>query len=265
MGGHTFALFEPAEFVMGSPISELDRYGEATDTAESRHQRSIDYRFAIATHEITIEQFARFRSNQGFNRNYSRQENAPANMITWFDAVAYCNWLSEQENILPDQWCYEINPQDPTKVTIPPNFLQRIGYRLPTEAEWEYACRAGSSTARPYGETKELLGRYAWYADNSETLFTRPVGTMRPNDYGLFDMLGNIFEWSHDEHYEYPFIRIAPSNPSGSREVSRDRKRALRGGSFGNRVLTARSSFRNLLQPEVLGENIGLRASRTYR
>ncbi|MBU6239527.1 MAG: SUMF1/EgtB/PvdO family nonheme iron enzyme, partial [Planctomycetes bacterium] len=264
-GGHTFALFEPAEFVMGSPISEVERYGGAKETDESRHRRTIDYRFAIGTHEITIAQFSRFRSNQGFNRNYSREEDAPANVITWFDAVAYCNWLSEQENIPPDQWCYEIDPQDSTNVTIPANFLQRVGYRLPTEAEWEYACRAGSSTARPYGETKELLTRNAWYADNSGTQFALPVGSMRPNDFGLFDMLGNIWEWNHQEYYSYPLSRNATSNSSGNLIVPKDRPRLLRGGSFDVQALAVRSSDRILYQPGVRSNHFGLRASRTYR
>ncbi len=264
-GGHTFALFEPAEFVMGSPISEVERYGGAKETDESRHRRTIDSRFAIGTHEITIEQFSRFRSNQEFNRNSSREEDAPANRINWFDAVAYCNWLSEQENIPSDQWCYEIDPQDSTKVTIPANFLQRIGYRLPTEAEWEYACRAASSTARPYGETKELLGRYAWYADNSGTQFALPVGSMRPNDFGLFDMLGNIFEWNHQEYYSYPLLRNAPSDLSGNLIVPKDRSRLLRGGSFNDQALLVRSSNRSNLQPGNRLISDGLRASRTYR
>lgn len=264
-GGHTFALFEPAEFVMGSPISEVERYGGAKETNESRHRRTIDYRFAIGMHEITIEQFSRFRSNHGFNRNYSREDDAPANVITWFDAVAYCNWLSKQENIPPDQWCYVIDPQDSTNVTIPANILQRVGYRLPTEAEWEYACRAGSITARPYGETKELLGRYAWYADNSGTQFALPVGSMRPNDFGLFDMLGNIFEWNHQGYYSYPLSRNAPSDSSGNLIVPKDRPRLLRGGSFDYLALFVRSSLRSDFLPVSRLTNCGLRASRTYR
>jgi formylglycine-generating enzyme required for sulfatase activity/tetratricopeptide (TPR) repeat protein len=264
-GGHTFALFEPAEFVMSSPISEVERYGGAKEMYESRHRRTIDYRFAIGTHEITFAQFSQFRTNQEFNRIYSREEDAPANGITWFDAVSYCNWLSKQESIPPDQWCYEIDPQDPTTVTIPTNFLQRVGYRLPTEVEWEYACRAGSSTARPYGETKELLTRYAWYADNSGTQFALPVGNMRPNDFGLFDTLGNIWEWNHEQYYDYPLKGSAELASPASLMALRDGRRLLRGGSFTRQAFDVRSSNRSNLLPVYRNYDNGLRASKTYR
>jgi serine/threonine protein kinase/formylglycine-generating enzyme required for sulfatase activity len=264
--GHTFALYEPVEFVMGSPIYESERYGGPKEMDESRHRRTIDYRFAIGTHEITVEQFARFRANHEFDRNYSREQDAPANEVSWFDAVAYCNWLSDQEKLTPDQWCYQIDPQDPTQVTIPSDFLQRSGYRLPTEAEWEYTCRAGSNTARPYGENKELLGRYTWYVDNSDTQFTLPVGSLRPNDNGMFDMLGNIFEWTHDAPYPYPLNGTAPhSGQSEDMLVVKDRLRLLRGGSFNFPAMLARSSLRLNIQPDVRNFSFGLRVSRTCR
>ena len=113
--------------------------------------------------------------------------------------MAYCNWLSEQEGIPKDQWCYEPNDKGEYAegMKIPADFLQRTGYRLPTEAEWEYACRAGTTSAFGFGEPEELLDRYAWYISNSKNRMW-PVGLLKPNGLGLFDMHGNAWEWCHD-------------------------------------------------------------------
>ena len=262
----TFIVLGPAEFVMGSPIHESERYGGAKETDEAQHVRGIDYRFAIASQETTVEQFQRFRANHSFNRNYSWESDAPANRITWFDAVAYCNWLSKSEGLAPEEYCYQINPQDPTDVAIPPDMLKRTGYRLPTEAEWEFACRAQSLTARPYGETKELLGRFAWYADNSGTERATSVGSMRPNDFGMFDMLGNIFEWNQDRYYSYPNNK--PEKLAGRLQIGKidlKERRLLRGGSFYGQALNVRSSVRSSYEPTIDYIDIGVRPSRTYR
>ena len=84
-----------------------------------------------------------------------------------------------------------------------PDFLNRTGYRLPTEAEWEYACRAGAVTSRCYGETEELLPNYAWYSENSKGR-SRPVGSLKPNDFGLFDMHGNGWQWCNNIAGDHP-------------------------------------------------------------
>lgn len=261
----TFVVLGPAEFVMGSPISEAERYGGPNETDESQHRCNLEYRFAIASTETTVEQFQRFRANHAFNRNYSRDSDAPANRITWFDAVAYCNWLSQSEGIPKEQHCYQIDPKNPMDVVIPEDMLKRTGYRLSTEAEWEYACRAQSVTARPYGETKELLTRFAWYADNSGTERAIPVGTMRPNDFGLFDMLGNIFEWNHDFALRYRFQQSGKSSELiQPGPVDLKATRLLRGGSFDDQALFVRSSDRHNFGPTVDDYGCGFRASRTY-
>ena len=112
------------------------------------------------------------------------------NGFSWYNAAAYCNWLSRQEG-LPE--CYEPNPDGEyaTGMKIKPDALRLGGYRLPTEAEWEYACRAGAGTSRFYGASPELLGRYAWYNANSQEQ-AWPCGSLQPNELGLFDMLGNV-------------------------------------------------------------------------
>jgi formylglycine-generating enzyme required for sulfatase activity len=197
---------------------------------------------------------------------YSREDDSPANSVSWFDAVAYCNWLSKQEGLSEDQYCYVINPQNGQDVSVPADFLSRTGYRLPTEAEWEYACRSGSKTARPCGESKELLKRYAWYAENSGTERTTPVGSMRPNDFGLFDLLGNIFEWNQNNDQTYPYgSSMAKSSFGRVGKVDAEQLRLLRGGSFNNLALLVRSSLRYGNVPTFGSGNFGFRPSRTYR
>src|SRR5207245_2846071 len=106
--------------------------------------------------------------------------------------------------IPPDQRCYLPNQAGKYEagMTMAPNYLQRTGYRLPTEAEWEYACRAGAETTFSFGDAPEVLGKYAWYYVNSFSK-SHPVGLLKPNDLGLYDMHGNAWEWSQDEYKEY--------------------------------------------------------------
>src|SRR5262249_37344418 len=112
--------------------------------------------------------------------------------------------LSRKEGLPQDQWCYLPNKSGRLAdgMQLAPNYLQRTGYRLPTEAEWEYACRVGAVTSRYYGESEELLEKYAWYVKNSAQR-TWPVGILKPNDFGLFDMHGQVEVWCQDEAMDY--------------------------------------------------------------
>jgi serine/threonine protein kinase/formylglycine-generating enzyme required for sulfatase activity len=189
----------PVEFLMGSPSTEQGR-----DAGESQHRRRIGRTFALAAKPVTVREFRRFIPDGKLEgwldsgavstmKRFSPDEDCPAILVNWYHAAAYCNWLSKQEGIPEDQWCYQIN-QPGTVTALKANYLSLQGYRLPTEAEWEYACRAGAVTARYYGETEELLPEYGWYQRNSGDR-TWPVGRRKPNELGLFDMHGNVYSW----------------------------------------------------------------------
>src|SRR5262249_35669484 len=154
-------------------------------------------------------------------------------------------------------WCYEI-PDEPggimtwrfTDMKLKANYLSLSGYRLPTEAEWEYACRAGAATSRCYGETAELLSHYGWYYDNSLGQ-TQPVGTKKPNDWGLFDMHGNIWNWCQERHKPYAAVKQGErlDDIEDTFSITIINSRVLRGGSFSNPASMVRSSYRTLRGP----------------
>jgi formylglycine-generating enzyme required for sulfatase activity len=195
----------------------------------------------------------------------------PINQVTWYEAAEYCNWLSEREVIPKDQWCYEANKDGAYApgMRMKPGWLRLRGYRLPTEAEWEFACRAGALTSRYYGETEELLGRYAWYTKNSQDKKMLPPGSLRPNDLGLFDTLGNALEWCQNGVYYYPLGRIeAIIDTEDVRDIdiiNAAPGRALRGGAFSLQPRNVRCADRYGVVPGFRNGYAGFRTARTYR
>lgn len=250
-------------FLMGSPVTESERFDGAMGRREIRHRRHIGRRFAIAAHEVTVAQFKLFRDHHGFNRSYARQNDAPANLITWYDAAKYCNWLSEQDGIHPDEWCYDTEQSFFEGMVLVPDYLQLTGYRLPTEAEWEYACRAGTTTARFYGETPQLLDQYAWYSGTSGDKWLLRTGSLKPNAWGLFDMLGNAYEWCHNRPLFYETNDEVTRDVELEETLSNGHVRVLRGGSFFNNAHDIRSAKRSSTRPDFQDNGNGFRPVRT--
>jgi serine/threonine protein kinase/formylglycine-generating enzyme required for sulfatase activity len=234
----------PIEFWMGSPAYELHR-----NKFELRRRQRIPRSFALAAKEVTVEQYQRFLHDHPEMSDYVAGQftpdlECPAIGLSWFQAAQYCRWLSEREGVPEDQMCYPTISEIKDGMKLPDDYLHRTGYRLPTSAEWECACRAGTETARPYGASDDLLKKYEWYVANSETR-TWPVGGLLPNPWGCFDMLGNGLEWCQDAGpVTVPGAR--PGRPREDRERSRPvlaaEQRLVRGSMFAFPAATLRSA-----------------------
>jgi formylglycine-generating enzyme required for sulfatase activity len=268
--GHTLAKAGdgPVVFTMGSPASEPDRQAE-----ESSHLVRIPRSFALATQEVTVQQFQEFlRANSDIRHDwsstakYSPDPNGPVLGVTWFEAAQYCRWLSVQEGIPEAEMCYPSIFDIKPGMTMPPDYLARTGYRLPTEAEWEYACRAGTIIDRHYGTSDDMLKNYAWYVANSNGR-TWPVGSKKPNDYGLFDMYGNAWEWCQDAFgpYQPGVAGQQIKDQENAQPITAAESRVLRGGAFISPASDARSACRFGFQPTAPLIHAGLRVARTCR
>ena len=254
--GHTMVIIRPPdEFLMGSPSSEPDRNDQ-----ETQHWVRLNRPFRIAATETTVAQFDEFLADPKvkkfygdnpprFTKKYAPSNFCPQISVTWLDAARYCQWLSEKEKLPESQWCYpNIWLQRDGSLSLPSDFLKRTGYRLPTEAEFELATRVGDVGMRPFGNSESLLPAYAWYANDSSGQ-THPVATLKPNGFGLFDMLGNANEWCHDEYDGY-LVPIASHifDESTSERITNPVKatepRISRGGSFEHAAKDVRSAQR---------------------
>ncbi|HTI51257.1 MAG TPA: SUMF1/EgtB/PvdO family nonheme iron enzyme [Planctomycetaceae bacterium] len=262
--GHTLAVFHgPIVSRTGSPSDEPGR--DASD--ERLATRRIARDFAIGTTEVSVRQFLKYKPDFRHSENaYTPSPDCPVAGLTWHRAAEYCQWLSRQDGIPESEWCYRENT-DALTMEPYPDYLTRTGYRLPTEAEWEYGCRAGAATAYSWGSDPSLGWRFALALDKSQGRHL-PVGSLCPNRFGLFDMHGNVAEW-----VEEPYRKVVPDgddvevpeviSASGDNE---DVERVNRGGSAAELLRYQRAANRR----EARGRNqtsfhTGFRIARTIR
>ena len=238
------------EFVMGSRPTEEGRYD-----FEAQHRVRVSS-FVMCETEVTQAQLKAVRGDLPEGCPGGCGDELPANNVSWFDALEYLDALSAREGLRP---CYEGRKGDEV-----PWDVACDGYRLPTEAEWEFAARAGTVTAYSFGDDAARLGEFAWYSKNTEAI-AKKVRTRSPNAWQLFDMHGNVWEWvwdSFDKNYGVDVNQVTtdPRGPSGS-----GGDRVLRGGSFGNGPRGLRSAFRFRDGPSVRNWLFGFRCVRAAR
>ena len=238
------------EFLMGSPAGEFERQKD-----ELQHKVQVND-FLMSRYEVSQSDFEAVMS---FNPSSHKGPDLPVENVSWFDAVRFCNELSLRSGLTP---VYDIKENQGT-LTV--SFNQKAnGYRLPTEAEWEYAARSGTQTPFNTGENinsdqTNYYGTYP-YRDRPSQLYrgeTVRVGSFKPNAWGLYDMHGNVWEWCWDRYGAYN--ANAADNPTGAES---GRYRVNRGGGFNDFGKHLRSAYRAAHNPENKTFNIGIRLVR---
>ncbi len=230
--GMQFVSVPAGNFMMGSPDNETDRSKD-----EGPQHRVTIKAFRLGAHEVTQQQY---EAVMGAGKNPSNFTTAkgggpdnPVEQVSWDDAQEFCRKLE----------------------ALPAEQAAGRKYRLPSEAEWEYACRAGNAAAYCFGANAKQLGEYAWFTENSSGK-THPVGTKKPNAFGLYDMHGNVWEWCADKWHDN--YTGAPTDGSAW-ESSGLNHRVLRGGSWSVYPRNARSAYRVRLTPDNRLNDIGFR------
>jgi serine/threonine protein kinase/formylglycine-generating enzyme required for sulfatase activity len=266
--GQTFAIVRgPVSFRMGT-LPGSDPYAGGDEVPRDR---TINRSFAIATREVTLAEYRLFLKDNPdlapvFERPSVRMripsDDCALGALTWYDAVRYCNWQSAQEKIPEAEWCYP-RLAGPGMI-LPANVLERTGYRLPTEAEWEYACRAATTTLWPHGLSESRLTDYAWILRDSGRV-THPPGQKRPNEIGLFDVLGNASEWCMGtmDLGRDPNDAVPREDTIQLLKIQDDQGVDSRGGSFLDPSADVRSANRNIRHPNERLPFFGMRLVRT--
>ena len=223
--GMKFVLIPAGTFTMGSPTNEVGR-----GIHETQHEVTISKPYFFGVYEVSQEQFEKVMAQ---NPSEFKGVKNPIENLSWVSAVVFCKELSE----------------------LPEEKTSGRKYRLPTEAEWEYACRATSTTTYCFGDSVESLAEYAWFGQGRDGN-TCPVGEKKPNAWGLHDTHGNVSEWCQDWHADYP--SGAATDPQGPKEGS---YRIYRGGSWSFDAGGLRSAHRIMFKPSVRFYSVGFRVA----
>ncbi|RYG06408.1 MAG: formylglycine-generating enzyme family protein [Chitinophagaceae bacterium] len=222
-------------FLMGSAPAEKGRKED-----EGPQQKVSLAAFWMGTHEVTYDEFLTFFDDEKTSRNVDvdavtrptaqyidlswgmgKQGGFPVNSMSHHTAMMYCHWLYQKTGVF---------------------------YRLPTEAEWEYACRAGSTTAYYFGDDASKLGDYAWFAANSKKKYQK-VGQKKPNAWGLYDMLGNVSEWTLDQYTPEYYQQVAAKTTDPVIAPATKYSKSVRGGGYLDEAGTLRIANRNKSEP----------------
>jgi formylglycine-generating enzyme required for sulfatase activity len=228
---------EGGTFIMGSPSNEQGR----NSSEGPQHQVTVSS-FYIAKFPVTQTEYQEII---GRNPSHNKGPALPVEQVNWFEAVEYCNKLSEKEGLTP---VYTVNGNNVTWN------IEADGYRLPTEAEWEYACRAGTQTPYNNGTSADEAG---WHIGNSSAR-THPVGEKQSNAWGLYDMLGNVLEWCWDWLGNYSTEEN--NNPIGPASGT---SRVYRGGCWSFQANQIRSAYRFGNSPTMRSFLVGFRIARS--
>ena len=239
--GMKLALIPAGDFLMGSPADEADR-----DVDERQHRVRITRSFHLGVHEVTQKEWSTVMLTTPWKgEEYVKEgDRYPATQVSWEDATEFCRKLTMQEQAAGRLESAE-------------------SYRLPTEAEWEYACRAGTTTRFHFGNKEGALGDYAWCRANTinaDESYSHEVGRKRANAWGLFDMHGNVPEWCSDR-FDRDYYRVSPmDDPRGPSTSS---IRVVRGGGWSYPASFCRSAYRSGGVPSVRSFNLGFRLARS--
>jgi formylglycine-generating enzyme required for sulfatase activity len=267
--GMKFVLIPPGEFMMGSTAEEIeatlaiggtDNLKEYISGEAPRHKVILSQSVYLAINEVTQAQYEQvmglnpssFAASGGGKDSVAGLDTTghPVETVSWNDAAEFCAKLSEREKLKP------VYSRTGDTVTI---LSTGGGYRLPTEAEWEFACRAGTTTRFSSGDQDESLFQVAWIGSNSHGV-SHPVGELQANQFGLYDIHGNVWEWVQDwwgPTYYSHFQGEPAIDPGGP--ASAGSQRVIRGGSWYNQISNCRASRRNVFEPTNGRGSIGFR------
>jgi formylglycine-generating enzyme required for sulfatase activity len=261
---YTFIVFAAGAYNIGSFDDEPDHVKN-----EVRHSVTLTRPFALLDREVTFEELRAFSPSPTYAELTQQYDAKPADAgagADWYDAVGFCRWLGEQLGLSEGDQSYAAPetldkakyPREPNPLAswAPRNWpveLGRRGFRLPTESEWEVASRAGARTPYGFGSEVSLLGRFGWFVENCGR-HIHPPRELRPSIRGLFDIHGNVFEWSHDWFGNYGVEAI--TDPLGAKEGS---VRVIRGGSWTFVAANCRTPLRRTSDPAIRSINLGFR------